>query len=196
VSAPPERRRRVSVEIAGRTQHVDVSRVDDRWEVSIDGRRMHVDVANVGDWVSLLVGPPEGGPHEHRPEDAGAAFRRPNTSYDVAIDDRGRGELIVHVGGVAIAAAIRDPRAAGRARGHDAASATDGRADVRAPMPGRVVKVLVKTGDVVTARQGLVVVEAMKMENELRAPKDGRVADIRVKEGMSVEANAVLLTLE
>jgi hypothetical protein len=44
----------------------------------------------------------------------------------------------------------------------------------------------------VTARQGLVVVEAMKMENELRAPKDGRVADIRVKEGMSVDANAVL----
>jgi biotin carboxyl carrier protein len=63
-------------------------------------------------------------------------------------------------------------------------------------MPGRIVKVLVKAGDVVTARQGLIVVEAMKMENELRAPKDGRVADIRVKEGMSVEAGTVLVTVE
>jgi biotin carboxyl carrier protein len=173
-----------------------MSRADDGWEVTIDGRRVHVDVAKVGDWVSLLVGPAEGRPHEHGPEDVGAAVRRPRNSYGVAIDDRGRGELIVHVGGVAIAATIRDPRAAWRGGGRDAASATDGRADVRAPMPGRVVKVLVKTGDVVTARQGLVVVEAMKMENELRAPKDGRVADIRVKEGMPVEANAVLITLE
>jgi biotin carboxyl carrier protein len=63
-------------------------------------------------------------------------------------------------------------------------------------MPGRIVKVLVKPGDTVSARQGLVVVEAMKMENELRAPKDGRVVDVRIKEGMSVEANAVLVTLE
>jgi biotin carboxyl carrier protein len=178
-----------------------MSRADDGWEVTIDGRRVHVDVAEVGGWLSLLVGPPEGGPHERQAEsdgasDVGAAFRRPRHSYGVAIDDRGRGELIVHVGGVAIAATIRDPRAAWRGGGRDAASATDGRADVRAPMPGRVVKLLVKTGDVVTARQGLVVVEAMKMENELRAPKDGRVADIRVKEGMPVEANAVLITLE
>jgi biotin carboxyl carrier protein len=70
-----------------------------------------------------------------------------DTSYDVAIDDRGRGELIVHVSGVAIPATIRDPRAAWRARGHDAASQRRTVADVRAPMPGRVVKVLVKTGD-------------------------------------------------
>jgi len=122
--------------------------------------------------------------------------RRPGASYGIAIDDRGDGELIVHVNGIAIPATVRDPRAAWRARGHDAATAADGRTDVRAPMPGRVVKVLVKAGDAVTARQGLVVVEAMKMENELRAPKDGRVADVRVKEGMSVEANAVLVTVE
>ena len=177
MSARPERSREVLVEIGGRERRVEVKRADDGWDVSIDGRHVDVDVAEAGDWVSLLVGPAK-------------------SSYGVAIDDRGDGELVVHVNGIAIPATVRDPRAAWRARGHDAATATDGRSDVRAPMPGRVVKVLVKAGDVVTARQGLVVVEAMKMENELRAPKDGRVADVRVKEGMSVEANAVLITVE
>jgi biotin carboxyl carrier protein len=64
---------------------------------------------------------------------------------------------------------------------------------VVAPMPGRIVKVLVKAGDTVAARQGLVVVEAMKMENELRSPKAGTVSDVRVTEGMLVEAKAVLV---
>ena len=63
-------------------------------------------------------------------------------------------------------------------------------------MPGRVVKVLVKAGDRVTARQGLVVVEAMKMENELRAPGDAIVRDVRASEGASVEAGTVLVVLE
>ena len=63
-------------------------------------------------------------------------------------------------------------------------------------MPGRIVKVLVKAGDAVAAHQGLVVVEAMKMENELRAPHVGRVTDVKVVDGMSVEANAVLIVME
>ena len=67
---------------------------------------------------------------------------------------------------------------------------------VTAPMPGKVVRVLVKPGDEVKARQGLVVVEAMKMENELRAARDGRVRDVAVAEGQSVDAGAVLLIVE
>jgi biotin carboxyl carrier protein len=63
-------------------------------------------------------------------------------------------------------------------------------------MPGKIVKVLVQPGDVVGARQGLVVVEAMKMENELRSQRPGTVADVRVKEGMSVEAGTVLVVVE
>jgi biotin carboxyl carrier protein len=62
-------------------------------------------------------------------------------------------------------------------------------------MPGRIVKVLVKPGEAVAARQGLVVVEAMKMENELRAPGPGTVTDVKVTEGASVEANAVLVVI-
>ena len=63
-------------------------------------------------------------------------------------------------------------------------------------MPGKVVRVLAKTGDSVHARQPLVVVEAMKMENELRASHDGTVAEVHVREGMSVEAGALLLVIQ
>jgi biotin carboxyl carrier protein len=63
-------------------------------------------------------------------------------------------------------------------------------------MPGRVVRVLVQAGDDVEAKQGVVVVEAMKMENELRSPKTGRVKEVNVSPGTSVEAGRVLLVVE
>jgi biotin carboxyl carrier protein len=63
-------------------------------------------------------------------------------------------------------------------------------------MPGKIVKVLVKPGDSVDARQGLVIVEAMKMENELRSQKAGTVSEVRVKEGASVEAGTILVVVE
>ena len=63
-------------------------------------------------------------------------------------------------------------------------------------MPGKVVKVLVKAGDTVIAGQGVVVVEAMKMENELRAPLGGVVLDISAREGQAVEAGQTLATIE
>ncbi len=67
---------------------------------------------------------------------------------------------------------------------------------VTAPMPGKIVKVLVKPGDAVAARQGLVVIEAMKMENELRASRDGQVKDVHVAEGDLVEAGRLLTVIE
>ena len=63
-------------------------------------------------------------------------------------------------------------------------------------MPGRIVKVLVKPGDEVAARQGLVVVEAMKMENELTSPRAGHVREVAVAEGASVEAGRLLVIVE
>jgi biotin carboxyl carrier protein len=70
-----------------------------------------------------------------------------------------------------------------------------GRSSVVASMPGKVVRLLVSTGDEVTAGQGIVVVEAMKMQNELKAPRSGRVSSINVREHDSVNAGAVLATI-
>ena len=75
-------------------------------------------------------------------------------------------------------------------------AASGGSQKIVSPMPGKIVRVLVKTGDQVKAKQGLVVVEAMKMENELRAARDGRVRELAVTEGQSVDAGAVLLTVD
>ena len=77
-----------------------------------------------------------------------------------------------------------------------APSAREGRQTIVAPMPGRVVRVLVSIGDRVLAGQPIVVVEAMKMENELRSPKDGVVREVNVQAGGAVEARAVLVVIE
>jgi biotin carboxyl carrier protein len=67
---------------------------------------------------------------------------------------------------------------------------------IKAPMPGKVVRVLVAVGDEVAARQGLVVVEAMKMQNEMKAPRAGRVASVAVAENEAVTAGSVLMMIE
>jgi biotin carboxyl carrier protein len=81
-------------------------------------------------------------------------------------------------------------------RAADTGAAGHGEQRIAAPMPGRVVRVLVGAGDDVAARQPVVVVEAMKMENELRAPRAGRVKDVAVAAGASVEAGRVLVVIE
>ena len=77
-----------------------------------------------------------------------------------------------------------------------ASAAATGPAPLRAPMPGLVVRVAVQSGDVVIAGQGLVVMEAMKMENELRAGKDGSVTQVLVQEGIAVDTGTVLVIVQ
>jgi biotin carboxyl carrier protein len=72
----------------------------------------------------------------------------------------------------------------------------EGKQTVTSAMPGKVVKVLVKVGDAVREGQGLVVVEAMKMENEMKSPKDGKVVELNVAEGQAVDGNAKLCAVE
>ncbi len=73
---------------------------------------------------------------------------------------------------------------------------SEGRQAIKAPMPGKVVRVLVAEGDEVVAGQGLLVVEAMKMQNEMKAPRAGRVAGIAVKQHEAVNAGSVLVLIE
>src|SRR5688500_15612435 len=67
---------------------------------------------------------------------------------------------------------------------------------IKAPMPGRVVRVLVAAGDHVKAHQPVVIVEAMKMENELRTPRDGIVTEVLAIPGATVEAGAILIVVD
>jgi biotin carboxyl carrier protein len=166
----------VTFELAanGTSRHVE-SRGGRVW---LDGRQLDVDAVKVDHSWSVLLG------------------RR---SYEVALVEREPGELLVHVNGRAVVVRGGVQRFGAR-RGRPGSAgggiASPGSQRVAAPMPGRIARVLVKAGDTVAARQGLVVVEAMKMENELRSPRAGTVSEVRVVAGALVEANAVLIVIE
>lgn len=106
----------------------------------------------------------------------------------------GRGALRVSVGAREYGVRLTDPKHLRGAVG--GAGEQGGRAQVKAPMPGKVVRVLVEAGQAVEAGQGLVVVEAMKMQNELKSPKSGTVAELRVEAGSTVNAGDVLVVVE
>lgn len=180
---------RVDLQIGGTTRRVELNQTAGGWVAIVDGHTRYLNTAKIGEWSSLLVTG-----HADRSPDAS---RSPvvEASHEIAIEDCGNGTLIVHVDGIGVPVVAIDPRRA-FGRGEEDRGRSGGPVSIAAPMPGRVVKVLVKPGDHVSARQGLVVVEAMKMENELRAPVDGRVVEVRAVDGASVEANTVLIVLE
>jgi len=171
---------RFEVEAGGQSRAVDVTPEEGGWRVTIDGRAWRTSMVRAGDRWSLLV---------HQPS---AMPPAPGRSYDVVFEPGGGSAWNVHVNGASVPASLRT--SAQRLRRQGGTGAADGR--VVAPMPGRVVKVLVTPGTRVEARQGVVVVEAMKMENELRAPIAGVVREVRAVEGASVDAQAVLVVIE
>ena len=172
------------VAIGDRVRTVGIVRKGGLLHVELDGRTHVVDARRIGDSVVSMLVQLDGAAVPSRSVDASFATQPTAGDFDVHLDGR------------TIPVQIRPAGAFGRQKkeGHGAQAAGPQR--VTAPMPGKVVRVLVKPGDAVTARQGLVVVEAMKMENELRAARDGRVRDVAVKEGQSVDAGTVLLTVE
>ena len=154
---------------AARTVEV-VALGDGRYQVSVDGTVRTVDSRRTGSsGFSLLI--------DH-------------ATTEVSVVARGD-TYLVDVGGRAHRIRLLDAR---RARTGEAAGA--GQREVRAAMPGKVVAVLVEVGAVVTRAQGLLVIEAMKMENEVTAPRDGTVQEIRVRPGQAVEAGELLAVVE
>ena len=164
------------VEVGGRRRQVVVTRAGDGFAVSVDGRPRQVDVARIDAHTLSLV--------------VDSVW-----SHEVSVAaDPASGQLMVHLGAAPIAVTLNGRRRWGRKP--EGAGAASGPQRLVAPMPGKVVRVLVTAGDRVSASQPVVVVEAMKMENELRASREGTVAEIHVREGMSVDAGALLLVIQ
>ena len=188
----------IDLELTGARRQVTVRREGEGWVAAVGGRELAVSLTPAADRWLMRIGPAEAG-HYEGPAEAGhddhGVSGSSRTIYDIAFERGSDARLLVHVNGVAVPITISDPRRRWR-RGADAHADRDGPLVVTAPMPGRIVKVLVKPGETVQPRQGLVVIEAMKMENELRASRSGRVTELRVAEGTSVEANAILVVLE
>jgi biotin carboxyl carrier protein len=113
-------------------------------------------------------------------------------SYEARVE-QSDGCLIVLIDGHRFEVEIRDPRRWSR---HTTKPGIEGRLHVTAAMPGKIVRLLVAEGDTVAAGQGLLVVEAMKMQNEMKAPKAGCVVSLTAREGATVAAGDVLAAIE
>jgi biotin carboxyl carrier protein len=186
------------IELGGRTRSVSVSRGDgpDRYSVTIDGRPLQVGARRIGDFSLVVLTDSVQQAGEHAADKANGRndfWNNPVTRQLFLMPGGFPGEILVTFEGRTSLVALNGRR---RGRAADPAVHADGDQAVIAPMPGRVVRVLVAPGDEVATGQGLVVVEAMKMENELRAGRDGHVAAIHVQEGASVDAGTLLIELK
>jgi biotin carboxyl carrier protein len=161
-------------EIAGEHHELDVKREGTRLTARVDGRRYEIEAREMGAGVYLLIA--DGRVHECRVERERAGFN-------------------VRVGNHVYSVTLADPK---RLRGAQLPGAHDGEgaAQVIAPMPGKVVRVLVPVGAQVEAGDGLVVVEAMKMQNEMKSPRNGTVTAIHAEVGATVNAGDVLVIVE
>jgi biotin carboxyl carrier protein len=161
---------RLSARVGDRTAEVEVRGRDGRYTVVVDGETLDVDVAETGPrFASLIV---DGRSHEMGIE------RRPE-GYRVHGRD---GTVTVTLFEASSNDGLRRDRVSGPER-------------LVAPMPGRVVRLLATEGQEVEVGEGLVVIEAMKMENELKALRKGRVSEVAVQEGQAVDAGALLVVV-
>jgi biotin carboxyl carrier protein len=161
------------VSVDGKPHRVELEKAESVWKCRLDGQEIVVDaVMTRRDVLSLLV---DGRSYE---------VKREQTALD----------LHLWVGSTRFAVELHDPRSL-RSR-KDGAGDEKGPKKLMAPMPGRVVRVLVAENSEVEAGQGIVVVEAMKMQNEIKSPKKGVVQKIMAANGANVNAGDVLAIVE
>lgn len=166
---------KLNAEISDSRHEIEIKRHGDRVFASIDGREYDVEFSEPEPNVYLI-------------KHSGRIFQvsvEPNAASGVTKTRVGSEEFTVR---------ITDPK---RLRGTaDADGAVDGIAEIKTAMPGKVVRILVAVAADVEKGDGIVVVEAMKMQNELKAPKSGTVKEIKVAEGSTVAAGETLVTVE
>ncbi len=161
------------VTIDDKHYRLELTHKDGGWLCHLDGREMQVDPVLVRrDLLSLII---EGVSYE---------VKRELTASDMHL----------WIGSTRYRTELRDPRSLRSRRGESGTA--EGKRKVAAPMPGKVVRILVKEKMEVQAGQGVAVVEAMKMQNELKSPKQGIVGKVMVAEGANVKAGDVLLVVE
>ena len=160
------------IAIDDKTYRLDLQQADGSWSCCVDGRVVEIDAVlarpNV---LSLRIG---------------------NKAYEVKCERVGA-DVHIWVGSRRFSADVRDPRSL---RGRVRAADDHGPKKLSAPMPGKVVRILLHQGDEVEAGTGVLVVEAMKMQNEVKSPKKGTIQKILVSEGAAVNAGDVLAIVE
>jgi biotin carboxyl carrier protein len=151
------------------SRRVELKRDSSRWQVWLDGNPLEADVTEIGPHTFSII--------------------LHNKSYELRVTASPGGGLKIESPTAEFLAEVIDPR---EWRGRHGGMQAEGRQQVVAPMPGKVIRILIKTGEKVAAGHALMVVEAMKMQNEIRSPKAGTAEKIAVVEGQAVNAGDVL----
>jgi biotin carboxyl carrier protein len=160
--------------IDGHPHQVHLERSAQGYDCTVDGEVFNLDVVMTARDVLSIV-------HQGR-------------QYEAKREYSLMGETHIIIGSERFAAEVRDPRSLRSRRA--ASGGESGPSKIKAPMPGKIVRVVVAEGDEVEAGQPLVVVEAMKMQNEIKATKKGKVTKIAVKEASAVNAGDLLAIVE
>ncbi|MCY3757579.1 MAG: acetyl-CoA carboxylase biotin carboxyl carrier protein subunit [Acidobacteria bacterium] len=159
--------------LEGRRQKLRLERSEGRARVELGGKSLEVDVSQLSEGAFSLI--------------------LEGRSHDVSVSPNAGGFQVV-VDGESFQVGLVDPRRDGPSS--SGGTAGSGPMAVSAPMPGKVVRILAAEGEEVRQGQGLVVVEAMKMQNELGSPRSGRIRSVRVAEGQAVNAGDPLVLVE
>ncbi len=160
--------------IANKSRIVEVQRDGARWQISLDGAATDADAIEIAPGIfSILLN---------------------GESHEIRVAPNPDGSLTIQDGPNEFKAEVADPRSwRGRKQG---AAEVEGRQKIVAPMPGKVIRLLVKAGDKVEVGQGILVVEAMKMQNEVKSPKTGTVEKLLAKESQPVNAGDILAWID
>ena len=161
------------INVDQKTFEIEVEETKEGFKLLVDKKPLKVEVTPIGDASHL-------------------SFIINNKSYDVIIEDA----KSVSIEGELYEVLVEDEKQRKVREISKKIHYHEEKLAITAPMPGLIVKVEAKVGDRVKAGHGLIIMEAMKMQNELRAPKDGIVKEILVKEGMSVNWGDTLISLE
>lgn len=165
---------KLQADISGTKHEVEVEHTDDSVRAVVDGREYSLDVSNPEPGLYLL--------------------RNGSKNTLAHVSQSADGSSMVAINGRTIKVALSDPK---RLRGSSVGEeSVHGRAEIKTAMPGKVVRIMVAEGDAVVTGDGVIVVEAMKMQNEMRSPKDGTITKICVVEGDNVGAGDVLVVIE
>jgi biotin carboxyl carrier protein len=161
---------KLNAELKGEKHEIEITRAGETVFARVDDREYELEASEVEPDVYLL--------------------KHNNQIFEIYVAPNG----IVNLGNHQLEISITDPK---RLRGTSGAEAnTDGIAEIKTAMPGKLVRVLVEAGAEIKQGEGVLVVEAMKMQNEIKSPKDGIVKEIRFAEGATVNAGDVLAIIE
>jgi len=160
--------------VDGKIHRLELTKGETTWHCKVDGHSLEVDAAlTARDVLSVLMG---------------------GDAFEIKRERSLSGDLHLVIGSARYAIDVQDPRSLRTRRA--AAGSEAGPQKITAPMPGKIVRIMVAEKDEVKAGQGVIVMEAMKMQNEMKSPKDGRVQKILATEGATVNAGDILAVIE